>query len=69
MRRLPETSEAFERRKAADIARWRRNAEDDPRERDDRQGHREVSPRRDPRLARDKSDSPAYDGEDDEGGA
>ena len=27
MRRLPETSEAFERRKAADIARWRRNSE------------------------------------------
>jgi hypothetical protein len=37
MHRLPETSEAFERRKAADIARWRRNSEEDPRERDDRQ--------------------------------
>jgi hypothetical protein len=29
MRRLPETGEAFARRKAADLARWRRNAEED----------------------------------------
>jgi hypothetical protein len=66
MRRLPETSEAFERRTAADIARWRRNEEEDPRERDPRDDDRHSrfrDPRRDPRLVLDD------DGEDDEGDA
>ena len=66
MRRLPETSEAFARRKAADLARWRRNAEEDLRSRDPRDDDRHSrfrDPRRDPRLALDE------DGEDDEGGA
>ena len=61
MRRLPETSETFERRKAADIARWRRNEEEDPR--DDDRHSRFRDPRRDCRLADDA------DGEDDEDGA
>jgi hypothetical protein len=66
MRRLPETSEAFARRKAADLARWRRNSEEDLRSRDPRDDDRHSrfrDPRRDPRLALDE------DGEDDEGGA
>jgi hypothetical protein len=70
MCRFPETSEAFERRKERDFARWRRNAEDDPRERDPRDDDRHSrfrDPRRDPRLA-DDNDS-GDDGEDDEDGS
>ena len=70
MRRLPETSEAFARRKAADLARWRRNAEEDLRSgdpRDDDRHSRFRDPRRDPRLALDEDSD--HDGEDDEGGA
>ena len=52
-----ESDDQFSRRKERDFDRWRRNEEEDPRERDDRQGHREISPRGDPRLARDKSDT------------
>jgi hypothetical protein len=69
MRRLPETSEAFARRKAADLARWRRNAEEDLRSRDPRDDERHSrfrDPRRDPRLALEEDSD--YDGEDDEGG-
>jgi hypothetical protein len=59
MRRLPETSEAFARRKAADIARWRRNAEEDERHRDRRDdGYhpRFRDPRRDPRMPEEDAD-------------
>lgn len=66
--RRPETSEAFERRKAADFERWRRNSEPDPREcdeRDDARHSRFRDPRRDPRLAH--NDDSSGDGEDDEG--
>jgi hypothetical protein len=69
MRRLPETSEAFARRKAADLDRCRRNAEEDLRSRDPRDDERHSrfrDPRRDPRLAPD--DDGGDDGEDDEGG-
>jgi len=69
MRRLPETSEAFARRKAADFDRWRRNAEEDLRSRDPRDDDRHSrfrDPRVDSRLAHDNSGD---DGEDDEGGA
>lgn len=66
--RRPETREAFEARKERDFARWRRNSEDDPRERDARDdGYhpRFRDPRRDPRLA---DDDDGEDGEDDPGG-
>jgi len=69
--RRPETREAFERRKAADFERWRRNSEPDPRERDVRDDDRHSrfrDPRRDPRTPEDDDDSD-YDGEDDDGGA
>ena len=67
MRRLRDISEDFARRKAADFKRWRRNEEENPRERDPRDDDRHSrfrDPRRDPRLAHD-DDS----GEDDEEGA
>ena len=70
MRRLPETSEAFERRKAADLARWRRNAEEDLRSRDPRDDDRHSrfrDPRRDPRLTLDEDSD--YDCDHYEGGA
>jgi hypothetical protein len=59
-----ESPEQLERRKKLDIERWRRASQEDDRERDDRQDHRELDPRRYPRLA----DSPGDDGEDDEDG-
>jgi hypothetical protein len=66
MRRLPEISEAFERRKAADLARWRRNAEEDERQRDvrdDRYHPRFRDPRRDPRMPEDDAGHDDEDGE------
>ena len=69
MRRVPETSEAFERRKAADFERWRRNSEPDPRERDVRDDDRHSrfrDPRRDPRLSHEDDNSSDADEEKDD---
>ena len=56
MRRLFESDEAFARRKAADIARWRRNSELDQREQDPRDDDRHSrfhGLRCDPRMPED----------------